>query len=30
LGWSPWTELGVGTSATIGFIRNRLSESGEL
>ena len=30
LGWSPWTELGVGTAATIEFVRSRLTESGEL
>ncbi len=30
LGWSPWTELGVGSAATIEFVRNRLEESGEL
>jgi len=30
LGWSPWTELGVGSAATIEFVRNRLVESGEL
>ena len=30
LGWSPWTELGVGTAATIDSIRVRLTEAGEL
>jgi UDP-glucose 4-epimerase len=30
LGWSPWTELGSGTAATIDFVRNRLTEAGEL
>lgn len=30
LGWSPWTELGVGSAATIEFVRNRLVESDEL
>jgi UDP-glucose 4-epimerase len=30
LGWAPWTELGTGTAATIEFIRNRLTEAGEL
>ena len=30
LGWSPWTELGAGTAATIEFVRVRLSEAGEL
>ena len=30
LGWSPWTELGVGSAAPIDFVRNRLVESGEL
>ncbi len=30
LGWSPWTELGVGTAATIEFVRSRLTEAGEL
>ena len=30
LGWSPWTELGVGTAATIEFVRGRLTEAGEL
>jgi len=30
LGWSPWTELGVGTAATIEFVRSRLIEAGEL
>ncbi len=30
LGWSPWTELGAGTAATIGFVRHRLEESGDL
>jgi UDP-glucose 4-epimerase len=30
LGWSPWTELGTGTAATIDFVRNRLTEAGEL
>ena len=30
LGWSSWTDLGVGTLATIDFVRARLQESGEL
>lgn len=30
LGWSSWTELGEGTSATIESIRARLVEAGEL
>jgi len=30
LGWSPWTDLGVGTAATIEFVRNRLIEAGEI
>jgi len=30
LGWSPWTELGVGTAATIDFVRARLIDAGEL
>ncbi len=30
LGWSPWTELGAGTAATIGSVRRRLEESGDL
>ena len=28
LGWSPWTELGPGTSATVEFVRHRMTESG--
>ena len=30
LGWSPWTDIGVGTAATIEFVRNRLIEAGEI
>jgi UDP-glucose 4-epimerase len=30
LGWSPWTELGTGTAATIDFVRTRMTEAGEL
>jgi len=30
LGWTPWTELGAGTAATIEFIRARLTDAGEL
>ena len=30
LGWNPWTELGTGTAATIEFVRDRLTEAGEL
>ena len=29
LGWAPWTALGVGTSATIEFVRDRLTEAGD-
>jgi UDP-glucose 4-epimerase len=30
LGWTPWTELSTGTAATIDFVRNRLTEAGQL
>ena len=30
LGWNSWTELGAGTAATIEFVRNRLTEAGDL
>ncbi len=30
LGWTPWTGLGAGTAATIGSVRRRLEESGDL